>query len=186
MYLLNRTGAMYYFRRPVPKDLIGYLKTETGGARREWKISLGVTNREQAKRLLPPHVTETDQTIGEARVILQRGGTPLEPKMTLTLRQQEEAEAQAQIEAERQERHLARREVRTLLRQRMHLSTERLTPQEAAARDLVRERGQDVEELNRQIAFPQRVSNAVAGVRGTGDIGWFKLSARKPLPICGR
>ncbi len=32
---LNRTGAKYYFRRPVPKDVIGYFKTESGGVRRE-------------------------------------------------------------------------------------------------------------------------------------------------------
>ena len=32
---LNRTGAKYYFRRPVPKGVIGYFKTESGGVRRE-------------------------------------------------------------------------------------------------------------------------------------------------------
>jgi hypothetical protein len=27
---LNRTGATYYFRRPVPDDLLGHFRTERG------------------------------------------------------------------------------------------------------------------------------------------------------------
>jgi hypothetical protein len=64
---LNRTGAKYYFRRPVPKDLVGYFKTENGGIRREWKYSLGVTDRVAAKPRLRPYELETDRLIAEAR-----------------------------------------------------------------------------------------------------------------------
>jgi len=64
---LNRTGSKYYFRRPIPKDLIGHFKTETGGVRREWKYSLGVTDRGMAKPLMRPYEIETDRLILEAR-----------------------------------------------------------------------------------------------------------------------
>lgn len=64
---LNRTGPYYYFRRPVPKGLIGYFRTESGKTRTEWKVTLGVTDREVAKTLIPPHQIETDLLIAEAR-----------------------------------------------------------------------------------------------------------------------
>lgn len=64
---LNRTGATYYFRRKVPDDLLGYFTTDTGRPRAEWKLSLGTKDRENAKRLLRVHVTETDKLIDDAR-----------------------------------------------------------------------------------------------------------------------
>ena len=64
---LNRTGPYYYFRRPVPKGLIGYFRTESGKTRTEWKVTLGVTDREVAKTLIPPHQIETDLLIAEAK-----------------------------------------------------------------------------------------------------------------------
>lgn len=66
---LNRTGATYYFRRKVPDDLQDFFRTSGGKARTEWKRSLGTKDREEAKRLLRPHVIETDQLIDEARAM---------------------------------------------------------------------------------------------------------------------
>jgi len=60
---LDKTGSTYYFRRPVPKDLIGQFTTSSGKPRTEWKFSLGTKDREQAKRLLRPHVAETYRLI---------------------------------------------------------------------------------------------------------------------------
>ena len=61
---LDKTGSTYYFRRPVPRDLIGQFITATGKPRTEWKLSLGTKDREQAKRLLRPHVPQDHGTIG--------------------------------------------------------------------------------------------------------------------------
>ena len=70
---LDKTGSTYYFRRPVPRDLIGQFITATGKPRTEWKFSLGTKDREQAKRLLRPHVSETDRLIDQARAALSLG-----------------------------------------------------------------------------------------------------------------
>jgi hypothetical protein len=57
---LNKALSTHYFRRPVPDDLLGHFRTGRGNARTEWTRSLGTKDREEAKRLLRPHVTETD------------------------------------------------------------------------------------------------------------------------------
>ncbi len=69
---LNKTGSIYYFRRPVPDDLIGHFKTKTGKPRSEWKISLRTKDREEAKRLKLPHEAHTSAIIDEARLTLAR------------------------------------------------------------------------------------------------------------------
>ena len=46
---LDKTGSTYYFRRPVPRDLIGQFTTATGKPRTEWKFSLGTKDREEAR-----------------------------------------------------------------------------------------------------------------------------------------
>jgi integrase len=148
---LNRTGAKYYFRRPVPKDLRGFFLTATGKPRAEWKISLGVTDRAQAKELLRPYQEETDELIREAREQMNRASS-LEP-LEAGQREREEREALAVVEADKRARYANRERVRVLLRQRMQLSTAELTTEEAAARDLIREREQDHEKLRETVAF---------------------------------
>ena len=68
---LNKTGSTYYFRRSVPNDLLGHFRTERDNPRTEWKRSLGTKDREEAKRLLRPHETETDALIDDARETLK-------------------------------------------------------------------------------------------------------------------
>lgn len=46
----HKVGPTYYFRRPVPKHLVGHFRTAKGAARTEWSISLRVKDRDQAKR----------------------------------------------------------------------------------------------------------------------------------------
>lgn len=69
---LNKTGSIYYFRRPVPKDLTGHIKTKTGKPRTEWKISLRTKDREEAKRLILRHEARTNAIIDEARLTLAK------------------------------------------------------------------------------------------------------------------
>lgn len=88
---LNKTGSTYYFRRPVPKDLIGHIKTKTGKPRTEWKISLHTKDREEAKRLILPHEAQTNAIIDEARSILaeQREAPSAARKTQSSARQRE-------------------------------------------------------------------------------------------------
>lgn len=88
---LNKTGSTYYFRRPVPKDLLGHLKTKTGKPRTEWKISLRTKDREEAKRLLLPHEARTNAIIDEARLTLaeQAQAPSAARKMPSSARQRE-------------------------------------------------------------------------------------------------
>lgn len=156
---LDKTGSTYYFRRPVPKDLIGQFMTATGKPRTEWKFSLGTKDREQAKRLLRTHVAETDRLIDEARAALV--AAPLPP----TARELEERAAKEALEAESIARREARAELRTLWRKRRETSTAMLGAEEAAAVDLIRERDAEIEELRQAIAVLE-AGNAALGIGG--------------------
>lgn len=152
---LNKTGSTYYFRRPVPDDLLSFFKTERGNPRTEWKRSLGTKDREEAKRLLRPHATETDNLIDDARETLKIEPS-LSPEALAALeREREEQAAQAALEAESLTRRGARSELRTLWRQRRRTSTAMLSPEQAAAVDLIRERDAELEELRAAIAVMQ-------------------------------
>jgi integrase len=150
---LNKTLSTYYFRRPVPDDLLGHFSTERGNPRTEWKRSLGTKDREQAKRLLRPHVTETDELIDNARQALLIASQPSPGGLAAQQREREERVALEAFEAARQERYSARAHVRTLLRQRMRMSTAELTVKEAAARDLLKEKEEDAEKLREAVAM---------------------------------
>ena len=140
---LDKTGSTYYFRRPVPKDLVGLFTTKTGQPRKEWKFSLWTKDREEAKRLKRPHEEETDKLIDKARAALVR---PAVDPATLR-REREEQAALETLAAESTARQGARSDLRTLWRQRQRTSTAMLTPEEAAAVDLIRERDAEIEEL---------------------------------------
>lgn len=150
---LDKTGSTYYFRRPVPLDLIGQFMTVTGKPRIEWKFSLRTKDREEAKRLLRPHVTGTDKLIDEARAAIVR---PVVDAGTLR-REREEQAALETLTDESAARQEARSHLRTLWRQRQRTSTAMLTPEEAAAVDLIRERDAEIEEL-RLAARPRSMS----------------------------
>ena len=65
-HLQNRSGT-YYFRRVVPGDIQHLILTRTGKPRTEWAWSLGVKNREEAKRKLPGCLSKTNAWIDQAR-----------------------------------------------------------------------------------------------------------------------
>jgi integrase len=174
---LNKTGATYYFRRPVPDDLLGHFRNERGNPRTEWKRSLGTKDREQAKRLLRPHVAETDNLIDDARQAL-RSALPVSPEgLAAREREREEQTAQAALEADSRKRREARAELRTLWRQRRLRSTAELPPEQAAAVDLIRERDAELEELRRAVALMQ-AGNAELGIAGGSALSLAKLFER--------
>ena len=159
---LNKTGATYHFRRMVPDDLIGHFRTAGGNARLEWKRSLGTKDREEAKRLLRSHTTETDALIDDARTAIGIApGTPTE-ELSGTAREREEQEAQAALEAASAARREARAELRMLWRQRRKMATAELSPDQAAAVDLIRERDAELAELRSAVAVMEtEVANRV-------------------------
>jgi integrase len=169
---LNKTGSTYYFRRPVPDDLMGQFKTERGNPRSEWKRSLGTKDREIAKRLLRPHEIETDHLIVEARCELSNGPAPTPHVRVATEQEREEKAALAALETMSGARRVARSELRTLWRQRRHMSTAELSPEQAAAVDLIRERDAEVTELraaavlmqlgNDKLGLPRQLARPIA------------------------
>lgn len=158
---LDKTGSIYYFRRPVPKDLIGQFTTLTGAPRAEWKFSLGTKDREEAKRLLRPHVTNTDDLIDDARASLAAIALPENPPPSD--REREEHAAFAALEAEGKARREARSELRTLWYKRRQTSTAMLKPEEAAAVDLLRDKDAHIAELEQALTI-MRAANTVAGI----------------------
>lgn len=136
---LDKTGSTYYFRRPVPKDLAGYFLTKTGKPRTEWKFSLGTKDREEAKRLLRPHVISTDSLIDEARASLTTAAAPVDSAAMQRVREEEEAMAALAEQQQQRRSNPIRRQARILWRQRMRMSTAELSPEEAAIVDLLRE-----------------------------------------------
>lgn len=151
---LDKTGSTYYFRRPVPKDLIGQFSTATGQSRKEWKFSLRTKDREEAKRLKRPHEEATDKLIDEARAGLAVSSQSLADPAALE-REREEQAAVEVLAAESSARRSARTEQRALWRQRRKTSTAMLTPDEAAAVDLIKEGDAEIEQLRAAIAVLQ-------------------------------
>ncbi|MBZ6377696.1 hypothetical protein B5C34_03600 [Pacificimonas flava] len=161
---LQRHNGVYRFRRSVPSELRPFIRTQSGSARREWVISLGTKDREEAKRRLPEHTVETDRLIDEARA---RAVAPISEGGS---RESEERAAQEMLERERQLRHEKRKELRTGLRMRMALSTAELTPEEAAHRDLLRERDADISALKAAIEAQSAIIEKLKASSGYGSI----------------
>lgn len=64
MSYLSKRGAVYYFRRIVPAKLQPII------GKREFMVSLGTKDREEAKRLVPARILDTDAQLDAARKAL--------------------------------------------------------------------------------------------------------------------
>lgn len=150
---LFKLNSTYRFRRPVPKDIIaqGLILTATGNPRTEWNISLRTKDYEAAKRLRVPHIVDTDRQIDEARATMAASQPQAPMNPAAQARAREEAAAMAALEAESKERQEGRGDLRTLWRKRLAISTAALTPEQAAAIDLLNERDVEVARLNAAI-----------------------------------
>lgn len=73
-YLHGPRGAVYYFRRAIPKPLQPYLASGTA-----WMFSLHTKDRTEAKDLVALHTVRTNALIKEARARFKSGGTPPTP-----------------------------------------------------------------------------------------------------------
>lgn len=68
-YLQLHQGT-YYFRRGVPVEMQHLFPTATGKPRTAWRWSLGVKNRDEAKRLIPALTAKTNTLMDQARVAI--------------------------------------------------------------------------------------------------------------------
>ncbi|MBD2841515.1 DUF6538 domain-containing protein [Erythrobacter rubeus] len=178
-YLL-RIGPKYYFRRQVPKDLVGQFQTATGKPRTEWRHTLDTDDREEAKRLLRPHAADTDKLIDEARsrlaVAQEEAALETRQDSAQARKEAEEAKAADAVQRRTEARYEARSEYRQLARERMLLSTVELTEEEASWRDLVKEREQELETL-REAVEGQRAFNDRLAVENDRTAGRIPLMA---------
>lgn len=160
---LDKTGSTYYFRRPVPKDLIGQFRTANGQPRAEWKYSLRTKDREEATRLLRPWQIKTDKLIDDTRAALANAVPQVPADLAEVEREREEQAALAELAAESAVRKAARSDLRTAWRRRRMTSTAELLPEQAAAVDLIRERDATIEQLRAALAVME-AGNAVLGI----------------------
>ncbi len=149
---LDQVGSTYYFRRVVPGELRAFIRTRTGAPRTEWKISLKTKDRDAAKRMIPSHTIATQAEIDAA----QRAQSQSAHSAPQTVPQRVSDHA-ARIEAAmaqhaedgaelarremsaKEERYDAREALRRRWRDLRKKSTLEMTPDEAAALDLIRD-----------------------------------------------
>lgn len=132
--LFRQSSGIYKFRRRVPDRLKGRTIDGVKFPPLEWVVSLGTRDPADARAM---HRVRDDQIrtqIEEAELALDGPAGADEAARVREVRLAAEAAAKAQAE-----RHAAREPARHALRQRLMLSTGELTPEEAAARDLIRE-----------------------------------------------
>ena len=160
---LDQVGSTYYFRRAVPKDLVGHFLTSSGKPRSEWKFSLRTKDRETAKRFLRPHEIQTDTLIDEARAALSSVPSQTSENRHTQQREREEAAAAHALAEESRLRREARGDLRTLWRKRRRSTTAELEPEQAAAIDLLREQDAELEQLRQAVAV-MKAGNAELGI----------------------
>lgn len=164
LYLHKKHNGVYQYRRPIVKEDQSFWRGQSGAPKKEWSRSLRTKDRREAIALL---ADAADQYEAERAEHLLRhrqkmpSGAPQEP--IASLREQEEREAREALEAARIARHEARRELRTQVRQRMMLSTAELSPDEAAWRDLIRERDLELEKLQEAAAGQREANDRLRG-----------------------
>lgn len=64
---LQKRGAVYYFRRPIPRDIRNFFRTRNGKQQDEWVWSLYTKDRTIAKSKIPIEAIKTDRLIADAR-----------------------------------------------------------------------------------------------------------------------
>lgn len=152
---LNSDRPVYAFRRSVPEHLRGYFLTSTGKPRTEWRYSLGTKDRSEAKTRCHLRAVETDDLIAEAQLLFN-AGTP--PKRPLT--QIDKGREDQRLEAELLASEVGWREAavedhewesraaaRQQLRDELKGPIRRLTPLQAAMRDLIPDEEFDTDDV---------------------------------------
>lgn len=135
---LTKRQSVYYFRRAIPVNLQSYFD-----GKKQWMQSLGTKDLAEGKRLARLAGTHTDGLIDKALAHLARGsgraagganyplaGRPVTPAEI------EQTDYEERQRFEQEERYEGREEYRRALEKRMALTTQELSPEEAAIKDL--------------------------------------------------
>lgn len=164
MYLHKNPHGVYYYRRPIVAEDQAFWRGPSNTPKKEWSRSLRTKDRREAILRLADaaDMYEAERAAQYAR----HAATASTGAAEESDRQREEREAAEAIEAARKARYEARRELRIAQRQRLELSTAELTPEEAAWRDLIRERERDLETLQQAVEGQQAVNAALAEEKG--------------------
>lgn len=164
MYLKKHDNGVYYYRRPITGEDQAFWLRPDGTPKKEWGRSLATKDR----RLAIDRMSDAaDAYAMERAEHFERNGSRAVSPSQPSQRELEEREAASAHEEARKARFTARAEVRTLLRLRMKLSTEQLTPEEASARDLLNEKDQDHEELIQSVLMLEARVKELGGGRST-------------------
>lgn len=167
MYLHQNRFDVWIYRRPVTQADQVFWRGPQGGVKKEWSKSLDVKDKKIAlDRWAAAHTAYDVERMEQYRAWLASGGGTEANQLPVSSREVEEQAAAAKVEADRKARHIARRELRVLHRERMNLSTMELAPEEAAWRDLVRERDQDLAALRAAVAGQAKVNAVIAEEMG--------------------
>ncbi len=135
---LTKRNSVYYFRRVIPANLQPYFD-----GKKQWMHSLGTKDLAEGKRLARLAGTHTDELIEQAGVhITNRTGqgagesrNPLAGR-PVTPAEIEQTDFEEQQRSEQEDRFEGREEYRRALEKRMALTTQELSPEEAAIKDL--------------------------------------------------
>lgn len=133
-YLVRQSNAIYKYRRRVPDILKGRTIDGVQFPANEWLQSLDTRDPRKGRSRHTRLSAEIDSLIEEAELFLSGPAGMAEAE-----RVREDRLALEAVEAKSRERRLARAPLRRALRQRMHISTAALSPEEAAMVDLVKE-----------------------------------------------
>jgi hypothetical protein len=193
---LDQVGSTYYFRRVVPLELRAFIRTSSGAARAEWKISLRTKDRDAAKKRIPHFTIQTDKEIDLARHSLRLGltkapqGTPEAPAQALSSAAaarmhtaenavHEAADIASRDADEREARYDAREDDRRYWERRMAFSTVDMTPREAAVKDMLAAATFNEEVAQQEIAF---LRMSLAQAKAAHDPDLLAQAHRSPLP----
>jgi integrase len=166
-FLTPPRNGTYYFRRAIPERLRPII------GQREFFFSLGVKDREAAKRLLPQHAADTQRQLDEAQAQLDREvAVSADPQAAERAAfERREAEAKAK-------RWTDRAAFRDYWRKRWALSTAEMSPEEAALKDLYKagelgpETGERLDALLKPVEQERAVRRVAANRRpGTVTLG---------------
>ena len=151
---LQKRGAVYYFRRTIPKALQSAFDGQT-----QWMHSLGTKDLAEGKRLARLAGTETDKRIDDAMnsatIATAAASRQSIASWPYAEWQIEDAEYQEQDSYRQEAEYEGRADLRDALTEQFKLASDALTPREMAARDLLAQERFELSVARDRLAYVQ-------------------------------